>query len=111
MDGKTALSEAVPCMAEVLYKACAEAGIRPTDLDLLIPHQGSHTMINGLRAKLNLPAEKVFNTLERHGNTSSSSIPLCLQELAESGGFAGKIGITAFGGGFTFGAAIVIKEP
>ena len=110
MDGKTALSEAVPRMAEALYRACDEAGIRPTDLDLLVPHQGSHTMINGLRAKLNLPDEKVYNTLKIHGNTSSSSIPLCLTELDEAGGFAGKIGIAAFGGGFTFGAAILMKD-
>ena len=109
-DGKTALSEAVPRMAEVLSQACDEAGIRPTDLDLLVPHQGSHAMINGLRAKLNLPVEKVFNTLALHGNTSSSSIPLCLAELAERAGCAGQIGFAAFGGGFTYGAAIVNKK-
>jgi 2-oxoisovalerate dehydrogenase E1 component len=110
MDGKTALSEAVPRMTESLYRACDEVGIHPKDLDLLVPHQGSQTMINGLRAKLNLPVEKVYNSLKIHGNTSSSSIPLCLKELDETGGFAGKIGIAAFGGGFTFGAAILMKD-
>ena len=109
MDGKTALSEAVPLMAEALFHACGEAGIRLSELDLLVPHQGSHTMINGLRAKLNLPADKVYNSLAVHGNTSSSTIPLCFNELAGKDLFAGTIGITAFGGGFTYGAAIVIK--
>jgi 2-oxoisovalerate dehydrogenase E1 component len=110
MDGKTALTEAVPRMVEALCRACDEAGIRPADLDLLVPHQGSHTMINGLRTRLNLPEEKVFNNLKVHGNTSSSSIPLCLSELAERENVAGRIGLSAFGGGFTFGAAIIVKE-
>ena len=110
MDGKTALTEAVPRMAESLHRACSEAGIRPADLDLVVPHQGSHTMINGLRTRLNLAEEKVFNNLKAHGNTSSSSIPLCLSELAERGNVAAKIGLAAFGGGFTFGAAIILKS-
>jgi 2-oxoisovalerate dehydrogenase E1 component len=108
MDGKTSLTEAVPRMVESLCRACEEAGIRPVDLDLVVPHQGSHTMIHRLRTRLNLPEEKVFNNLKVHGNTSSSSIPLCLSELAERGGAAGRIGLAAFGGGFTFGAAIVM---
>src|SRR5205823_2099930 len=106
---KASLTEAVPRMVEALCRACEEAGIRPTDLDLVVPHQGSHTMIHGLRTRLNLPEEKVFNNLKVHGNTSSSSIPLCLSELAERGGAAGRIGLAAFGGGFTFGAAIIVK--
>jgi 2-oxoisovalerate dehydrogenase E1 component len=110
MDGKTTLTEAVPRMVEALCRACDEGGIRPADLDLVVPHQGSHTMINGLRTRLNLPEEKVFHNLRFHGNTSSSSIPLCLSELAERGTLARRIGLSAFGGGFTFGAAIVVKE-
>jgi 3-oxoacyl-[acyl-carrier-protein] synthase III len=109
MDGKIALTEAVPCMVEALRRACSEAGIRPADLDLVIPHQGSNTMINGLKMKLNFPDEKIFNNLKMHGNTSSSSIPLCLAELPETGALASKIGLAAFGGGFTFGAAIIVK--
>jgi 3-oxoacyl-[acyl-carrier-protein] synthase III len=110
MDGKTSLTEGVPRMVEALYRACDEAGIRPADLDLLVPHQGSHTMINALRARLKLPEEKVFNNLKVHGNTSSSSIPLCLSELAERGDVPAKMGLAAFGGGFTFGAAIIVKS-
>jgi 2-oxoisovalerate dehydrogenase E1 component len=110
MDGKTALTEAVPRMVDALRRACDEADIRPSDLELVIPHQGSHTMIHGLRMRLNLPEEKVFNNLKIHGNSSSSSIPLCLLELAERGNFTGRIGLSAFGGGFTFGAAIITRE-
>ena len=110
MDGKTALAESVPWMAEWLSRACSKAGVRPADLDLIIPHQGSHTMINGLKIRLNLPDAKIYNTIKEHGNSSSSSIPLCLSELADRGGFAGRIGISAFGGGFAFGAAIMTKE-
>jgi 2-oxoisovalerate dehydrogenase E1 component len=110
MDGKTALAEAVPRMVEAIHRACEEAGIAPSDLDLVVPHQGSHTMINNLRIKLNLPEAKVYSNLKQHGNTSSSSIPLCLLELADSDNLKGKIGLAAFGGGFTYGAAIVTRE-
>jgi 2-oxoisovalerate dehydrogenase E1 component len=109
MDGKVALTEGVPAMARALRQACGLAGLRPADLDLVIPHQGSNTMINGLKSNLGLPAEKIFNNIKAHGNTSSSSIPLCLAELADAGGAAKKIALAAFGGGFTFGAAIIMK--
>jgi 2-oxoisovalerate dehydrogenase E1 component len=110
IDGKSALAEAVPWMADWLARACSEAGIRPADLDLVIPHQGSQTMIQGLKARLNLAEDRVYNNIREHGNTSSSSIPLCLSELADREGFAGTIGLSAFGGGFTFGAAIITKH-
>jgi 3-oxoacyl-[acyl-carrier-protein] synthase III len=110
MDGKTALTEAVPRMYESLHRACVEAGLRLGDLELVIPHQGSHTMINGLKSKLGFGAEKIYNTLQFHGNTSSSTIPLCLSELAASGRRLGKSGVCAFGGGYTFGAAILSQE-
>ena len=109
MDGKIALTEAVPRMFESLSRACGEAGIRPGDLDLVIPHQGSNTMIKGLQTKLNISNDHIYNTMIVNGNTSSSSIPLCLSELAEREGLAGKIGLAAFGGGYTFGAAILLK--
>jgi 2-oxoisovalerate dehydrogenase E1 component len=110
IDGKAALAEAVPWMAEWLARACQEAGLRPADLDLVVPHQGSRAMIEGLRTRLNLAESQVYQNIKDHGNTSSSSIPLCLSELADRGGFAGKIGVAAFGGGFTFGAAIITRE-
>jgi 2-oxoisovalerate dehydrogenase E1 component len=110
MDGKQALAAAVPAMAEMLVRACEEAGLRPDDLDLLVPHQGSTAMIDELRIKLGLDAAKVYNSIKVHGNTSSSSIPLCLSELVDRGGLSGKIGLAAFGGGFTFGAAVVTKN-
>ena len=110
IDGKLALAEAVPWMADWLARACREAGIRPADLDLIVPHQGSHAMIEGLKRRLNLAESQIYNNIKDHGNTSSSSIPLCLSELADRGGFAGTIGLSAFGGGFTFGAAIITKE-
>jgi 2-oxoisovalerate dehydrogenase E1 component len=109
IDGKSALAEAVPWMADWLARACSEAGIRPADLNLVVPHQGSQAMIQGLRTRLSLAENQIYNNIKGHGNTSSSSIPLCLSELADRGEFAGTIGISAFGGGFTFGAAIMTK--
>ena len=66
MDSKLALAEAVPWMAESLSRACLEAGIRPADLDLVIPHQGSQAMINGLRTRLEPGGEQ---DLQQHQET------------------------------------------
>jgi 2-oxoisovalerate dehydrogenase E1 component len=111
MDGKSALAEALPWMAEALARACAEANVRPAELDLVIPHQGSATQVDRFGTGLNLSREKIYRNFKERGNSSSSSIPVCLAEVAERGDFAGSIGLSAFGGGFTFGAAIVIRRP
>lgn len=106
MDGKRVFREAIRCMAAVLARACAEAGIRPDELSLIVPHQANSRIIEALRAKLRLPQERVFNHIRQHGNTSSSSIPLALAEL---GPMAPRtmIGLCVFGGGFTYGAALL----
>jgi 2-oxoisovalerate dehydrogenase E1 component len=108
MEGPRVFQEAVRGMMSMLEAACREAGIRPEDLDLVVPHQANQRIINAVRQKLKAPVEKVFSNIKDLGNTSSSTIPLCLETLLrEKREGRRRIGMTAFGGGFTFGGGVI----
>jgi 3-oxoacyl-[acyl-carrier-protein] synthase III len=111
MRGKQVFSQAVRKMIEMLDQACREANLRLDDLSLVIPHQANGRIIEAIRQRLQFPSDRVFSNIRQHGNTSSSSIPLCLADLAERQSADAKIGLCAFGGGFTYGAAILETVP
>ena len=74
----------------------------------LVDHQANQRIINAVRQKMKAPEEKVFSNIRDLGNTSSSTIPLCLETILREGGKGRRrLGLTAFGGGFTFGGGIV----
>ena len=110
MDGKRIFTEAVRCMSAALDKACADAGVAPSDLDMLVPHQANGRIIEAIRARLKMPVHKVWNEIRQRGNTSSSSIPLALDTMLRSASTARRIGICAFGAGFTSGAALLVRQ-
>ncbi len=85
----------------------AEAGIKPEEIDLFLPHQANQRIIDATARRLNLPPEKVFINIDRYGNTSAASIPIALCEAIEQGKIwpGAKIVFAAFGGGLTWGAA------
>jgi len=121
MEGQKVFLEAVRGMKRMLDRACERAGLHPSDLDLIIPHQANQRIINAVRQKYRVPEEKVFSNIRNMGNTSSSTIPLCLEKVLEPVLMGGgtdaakspgrtapyRIGLTAFGGGFTFGGGIL----
>ena len=107
MDGPKVFVEAVRNMLVFLERACAQSGVKAPDLDLVIPHQANQRIINAVRQKAKLPDEKVYSAIAEFGNTSSSSIPLCLERLMKDLPPAQTWGLCAFGGGFTFGGAIL----
>jgi 2-oxoisovalerate dehydrogenase E1 component len=107
MDGRKVFPEAVRQMAALLSRACDDAGLRVGDLDLIVPHQANGRILASLQDRLGVPAARVLSNISRRGNTASSSIPLCLSDLAGHGSLRGKIGLVAFGGGFTSGGAIL----
>lgn len=106
MDGLRVYAEAVRQMVAMLDRACEAAGLSRDDLDLVVPHQANARIITDVRKRMGLPPERVHVNIEHLGNTSSSTIPLCLADLASSHP-ATRLGLTAFGGGYTFGAAIL----
>ncbi|MEI6891999.1 MAG: beta-ketoacyl-ACP synthase 3 [Pontiella sp.] len=109
MEGLTVFKLAVRKMIDVLDSACKERGIAVDALDMIVPHQANERIIEAIRKTIKFPPEKMFNHIRKYGNTSSNTIPIALCELIPTLGKNTKIGLTAFGGGFTFGAAVVEK--
>jgi len=108
MDGLRVYAEAVRQMTATLQTACASRNLTPQDLSLVVPHQANAKILEDVRQRLGLPRERLATTIDWSGNTSSSSIPLCLADLERRGAMpGGMIGLTAFGGGLTFGAALL----
>ncbi len=86
---------------------CRQLGMEPQNLDLVVPHQANQRIINALRQRMKLAEDQVYSNIGHSGNTSSSTIPLCLEELLPLATAGQKWGLTAFGGGFTFGGAVL----
>jgi 2-oxoisovalerate dehydrogenase E1 component len=110
MNGPKVFQEAVSHMTLLLERACTAAGIKPTDLDLVVPHQANQRILNAVRQKARLPEGKVYSNIKNFGNTSSSSIPLALERILASRNLASEpqlVGLAAFGGGFTFAGAVM----
>ena len=90
-------------------EALSANGLDRHDLDWLIPHQANLRIIEATRKRLDMPEEQVVVTVDRHGNTSSGSVPLALDEAVRSGKVkrGQLVLLEAFGGGFTWGSALL----
>ena len=110
MEGLTVFKVAVKKMINMLDDACAARGISVEQLDKIVPHQANERIIEAIRKTIRCPREKMFNHIAKYGNTSSNTIPLALAELMPDMDKDARIGLTAFGGGFTFGAAVIEKQ-
>ena len=104
MQGRKVFSEAVRTMVASLNRACQLQGINVDDLDLIVPHQANQRILDAIQQRI---SPCVFSNIQHHGNTSSSSIPLCLSEILPTAVSGHRFGLCAFGGGFTFGASIL----
>jgi 2-oxoisovalerate dehydrogenase E1 component len=108
MDGRRVYAEAVRQMTVMLQAACESRHLSPQELRLVVPHQANAKILNDVGLRLGLAPERVATTIDWTGNTSSSSIPLCLADLDRRAALPeGMIGLAAFGGGFTAGAALL----
>ena len=109
MQGKKLYPFAVRSMAEATLRCAEQAGWDASEIDLLIPHQANLRIIEAVRERLGLPAEKVYVNIDRYGNTSSASIPIALDECVRGGRLkpGDKLGLAAFGGGATWGASVM----
>ena len=109
MEGKEVFKEAVKAMESASIKAIKEAGITPDEIDLFISHQANYRIMEAVRKRLDIPPEKVFMNVDRYGNTSAASVPIALEEAVRSGKIrrGDIILFSAFGAGFTWGAAVV----
>jgi 2-oxoisovalerate dehydrogenase E1 component len=107
MDGKKVFTEAVRAMTKMTNQAFERSGAPLDDLDWLVPHQANERIFEAARARLKIPEKKIINLIRHHGNTSSSSIPLSIAKSTDKFEPGHIVGVCAFGGGFTFGAAIL----
>lgn len=104
MKGRKVFSEAVRSMVASLNRVCEREHIRVADLDLVVPHQANQRIIDAIQERIGV---RVFSNIRHYGNTSSSSIPLCLTDVLPGAPKGQRLGLCAFGGGFTFGAGIL----
>ena len=107
MDGVPVFAKAVRAMITSVRMACTQLGIEVEDIGYFVPHQANQRIINAVGQRLSLPKEKIYSNIRHLGNTSSSTIPLCLENLLPTRPQNEYIGLTAFGGGLTFGGGIL----
>jgi 3-oxoacyl-[acyl-carrier-protein] synthase-3 len=109
MEGNDVFKHAVRAMGEAAEAALEANGLSPAEIGLLIPHQANQRIVDATSKRLGLGSDRVFTNLDRYGNTSSASIPIALDEANRQGVLkpGSKLMMVAFGGGFTYGSALV----
>lgn len=109
MNGTLVFKNAVVRFEECISKALEHNQYTIEDLDLLIPHQANLRIADFIARKFNLPDEKVFNNIQKYGNTTAASIPIALSEAWAEGKIKENslICMAAFGSGFTWASALV----
>ncbi|MDO9256057.1 MAG: beta-ketoacyl-ACP synthase III [Bacteroidales bacterium] len=103
-DGQTVFKWAVSKMADVSVEMMEKHNLKAEDLSWLVPHQANMRIIDAVANRMGLAKEKVMINIERYGNTTSATIPLCLWEWESKLHKGDNIILAAFGGGFTWGS-------
>ena len=109
MDGEAVFKQAVQRLPEVISEVLGEHGYGVDDIDLLVPHQ-ANLRINEMAARLlKLSPDKVYNNIQRYGNTTAASIPIALHEAVAEGKVRSGdlVVLAAFGAGLTWGANLI----
>ena len=109
MKGNEIFKIAVRSMSDISAEMLAKSGHTVEDVDIVIPHQANERITDAVASRLGVPEEKVYSNIAFHGNTSSASIPIAMDECIESGRIkeGSLVLLTAFGGGITWGATVV----
>lgn len=109
MNGKRVFKHAVTKMPAAIMEGMVTNNLKLSDIDMVIPHQ-ANLRINQMVAQLiGLPLERMHNNLQKYGNTTAASIPICMHEAIELGKISpgSMVCIVAFGAGLTWGSAFV----
>ncbi|MDR6992415.1 beta-ketoacyl-ACP synthase III [Luteimonas sp. 3794] len=109
MAGSDVFKYAVKALDSVVEETLLANGLDRHDIDWLIPHQANLRIIEATAKRLDMPMDRVVVTVDKHGNTSSGSVPLALDEAVRSGRVqrGQLLLLEAFGGGFTWGSALL----
>lgn len=108
MNGNFVFKHAVTRFPETMLEALSKAGKTVEDLDMFIPHQANLRIAQFVQQKFGLPDDKVFNNIQKYGNTTAASIPLALSEAIEQQKIkrGDLVLLSAFGSGFTWGSVL-----
>ncbi|MBI1736622.1 MAG: ketoacyl-ACP synthase III [Candidatus Rokubacteria bacterium] len=109
MKGNEVFKVAVRMFAESTSKLLARHGFKASDVDLFIPHQANLRIIEAAAKRVELPMDRVFVNVDRYGNTGAASVYVALEEAVSAGRVrrGDLVLLAAFGGGFTWGAALI----
>lgn len=109
MQGRQVFKHAVTRMPESVRTALDVHGMGPDDIDLLIAHQANLRINEMVGQQLGLGPDRVYNNIERFGNTTAATIPIAIDECVQSGRLehGDLLVLTGFGSGFTWGSAII----
>jgi 3-oxoacyl-[acyl-carrier-protein] synthase-3 len=109
MEGKGLFRMAVKRMQEALFSLAKEANLSLFEIDFFVFHQANLRILETVFEKTNIPLAKSVVTIPRYGNTSSSSLPIALDEAIRTGKLkpGNRVILCAFGGGLTWGTALI----
>lgn len=111
MTGNEVFKHAVRRMSAAARECLTKAGLEEADVSWLVPHQANKRIIDAMAKNFNIPEHRVYQTVHKYGNTSASSVAIALHELMQEQKFqeGEHLLLTAFGGGLTWGAAVLTK--
>lgn len=107
-EGRAVYKHAVSDMLSSTLSVMERNNLSVDDIDWLVPHQANLRIIEAVASRTKIDSEKVLVNIQKHGNTSAASIPLCLDEFKHRLKKGDKLVLTAFGAGFTWGAMYLI---
>jgi len=109
MDGQLVFKNAITRFSEVITEALVANGYTKEDLDMLVVHQANLRICQFLQKQMRLPDEKVYNNIQKYGNTTAATVPIILSELWEQDRIKPNdlFMLAAFGSGFTWGSALI----
>jgi 3-oxoacyl-[acyl-carrier-protein] synthase-3 len=106
-EGAAVYKYAIARMAEVAGEIMARNNLRGDMIDWLVPHQANKRIIESTAERMGLPMDKVMVTINKYGNTTNATIPLCLWDYESQLKPGNKMLLAAFGGGFTWAGVYV----
>ena len=106
-EGRTVFKYAVSNMSEITATIAEKNGLTKDNIYWVIPHQANMRIIDAVASRLEVPMDKVMVNIQRYGNTSAGTLPLCLWDYEKKLKKGDNLIFTAFGAGFTYGAVYV----
>ena len=103
-NGRVVFKYAIRGMSSAISNVLEKSNITSEKIDWVVPHQANMRIIESVAGQLDFPMEKVMVTIEKYGNTTAATIPLCLRDYESKLKKGDQLILTAFGGGYTWGA-------